>query len=653
MGTKSSLKALFVQKTRDIGKHHDGQGHGLYLCVSETGNKTWEQRITVNGRRRTLGLGRYPDVSLKAARQQALRNRLLANDGVDPLAKKRADRPMPTFAEAAEEVIKIRRSKWTAKQMERRWRRSLEMYAYPELRTLRVCDIEAPHVVAVLKAVHTRAPKLVLRVGQQISAVLSWAVGCGYRRHNPCGSALEALLQGGALPAKRHRALPYQEVASALARVRGATDDWIGTRLLFQFLVLTAVRTNEARGAQWSEIDFSTAKWTVPAGRMKERSEHSVPLSSTALGVLREARAHHDLAQARQRGENPQLVFVAKRGGESHNNALSKFLKKLQIAASPHGFRSSFRTWATDTRVPFDIAETCLAHAVGTSVSRLYERTERFDPRVPVMEDWGRYVAPARSVSSRRPLPVRAAHGGVSGSFDCCVSFIANAHGRDFVVGDVHGCFRTLERALDVLGFEQGRDRLFGVGDLVNRGPHSDEAVEWLDRRFDAVAIGNHDRAVLRWFESNSGTPPPPGSEWLSAISPGDHPRWRAALARLSLAVTIETPHDPVGIVHAEAPDPVWARATALLETGDASVIDIALLGVAASDESDRRPRSQPVEGLRALVHGHEPGRKVRHSANCWNIDTGAGIEGFNRLSLLEVNAPKLHAWTFDVDESA
>ena len=643
---------MLVQKTRCVGRHHDGQGHGLYLCVSDTGKKTWEQRITVNGRRRTFGLGRYPDVSLKVARQRALRNRLLVDDGVDPLAKKRADRPVPTFAEAVEEVIRIRRSTWTAKQMERRWRRSLEIYAYPKLGTLRVCDIETPHVVAVLEAVRARAPKSMPRLGQQISAVLSWAVGSGYRRDDPCGSALAALLPGGAPPVAHHRALPYQEVAGALARIRGATDDWIGTRLFFQFLVLTAVRTNEARGARWSEIDFSTALWTVPEGRMKERSQHRVPLSSAALAVLREARDHHDLAQARQCGAQPDLVFVAQRGGEFYNNALSKFLRKLQIDATPHGFRSSFRTWATETNVPFDVAETCLAHAVGTASSRPYDRAERFDPRVPVMEDWGRYVAPARSVASRRPPAVRAAHGGVSGSVSHCVSLIANAHGRDFVVGDVHGCFRTLERALDALGFEQGRDRLFGVGDLVNRGPHSDEAVEWLDRRFDAVAIGNHDRAVLRWLESNSGTPPPPGSEWLSAISPGDHPRWRAALARLSLAITIETAHGPVGIVHAEAPDRVWSRATTMLENGDSSVIDIALLGFAAC-ETAHQPRSQPVEGLRALVHGHEPGRTVRRNVNRWNIDTGAGIARLNRLSLVEVNAPEFRTWTFDVDESA
>lgn len=234
----------------------------------------------------------------------------------------------------------------------------------------------------------------------------------------------------------------------------------------------------------------------------------------------------------------------------------------------------------------------------------------------------------------------------------CSATSCVNSRGRDFVVGDVHGCFRTLDRALGGIGFDPRVDRLFGVGDLVNRGPHSEEALGWLERRFDAVVLGNHDRSVLSWFRARPGTKPPAGSGWLLGLLRREHPRWRAALEAMPLAITIETAHGPIGIVHAEAPHCSWADSLRLLATASPSVVDDALLGLGGSPEVIRRHRKRPVEGLRVLVHGHEPVERIACTANRWNIDTGAGIARLDRLSLVEVNAPEFRAWTFDVDES-
>ena len=227
-----------------------------------------------------------------------------------------------------------------------------------------------------------------------------------------------------------------------------------------------------------------------------------------------------------------------------------------------------------------------------------------------------------------------------------------NRRGRDFVVGDVHGCFRTLDCALAVLGFDDACDRLFGVGDLVNRGPHSAEALGWLERRFDGVVLGNHDRSVLSWFRAPFGSKPPPGSEWLLALPRREHSRWRAALGAMPLAITIETAHGAVGIVHAEVPHRSWTESLCLLGTASPSAVDDALLGLDASADAIRRHRCRPVEGLRALMHGHEPVERITCTANRWNIDTGAGITRLDRLSFVEVNAPMVCAWTFVVDES-
>ena len=225
-----------------------------------------------------------------------------------------------------------------------------------------------------------------------------------------------------------------------------------------------------------------------------------------------------------------------------------------------------------------------------------------------------------------------------------------NGGGRDLVVGDVHGCFRTLDRALSELGFDPSRDRLFGVGDLVNRGPHSEEALPWLESRFHAVTTGNHERPIRDWFRAKLLGGRPRSLPWLRKIPSDHHQRWYDALDAMPLALTIETPHGPVGVIHAQVPDPDWDRALDLLATGSRGIADIALLGF-ETDEEEARARAQPVEGLRALVHGHWPVREVETNLNRWNIDTGAGLEHLNRLSLLEVNGSVLRSWTFDVDE--
>ena len=450
-----------------------------------------------------------------------------------------------------------------------------------------------------------------------------------------------------------HQALPHDQVSDALVRARVA-DRWIGERLLLEFLVLTAVRTNEARGALWSEIDWGARRWTVPAERMKEREEHKVPLSSAALAVLREARHHPDLADVRQRANVPDLVFPTLNGRRLYNNGLANFVKQLQLARVPHGFRSSFSTWSAEAGNDFALAEICLSHAVGSEVARRYRRTGLFVPRVPIMEEWGCYVAPVRSVALADSDPTLTADPGASASVTPEVSYFGgNLRGRDFVVGDVHGCFRTLERALEGLDFDPERDRLFGVGDLVNRGPHSLEAFQWLERRFEAVAFGNHDRAVLGWFDTPLGTLPPSGSEWLGDVPEGERGNWCAALAAMPVAITVGTPYGDVGIVHADVPHLVWSESIAMLERGDPCAVDVALLGLPGSAETIREHNSQPVGGLRALVHGHAARNGVRRSANRWNIDTGAGIQRLNRLTILHVNGRQIRASRFPVAEAS
>ena len=229
--------------------------------------------------------------------------------------------------------------------------------------------------------------------------------------------------------------------------------------------------------------------------------------------------------------------------------------------------------------------------------------------------------------------------------------FEVNQTGRDFVVGDVHGCFRTLERALSELGFDPRRDRLFGVGDLVNRGPRSEDALTWLEDRFHTVTLGNHERPIRDWFRAKVLGSRERAQGWLRKVNRTHYERWHAALAKMPLALTIETPYGAVGVIHAQVPDPNWDRTLELLATGSADIADIAVLGFETEDE-EALARARPVEGLRALVHGHRPVKEVETTLNRWNIDTGAGHAALHRLTLIVVNEPALRTWTFGVDES-
>ena len=229
----------------------------------------------------------------------------------------------------------------------------------------------------------------------------------------------------------------------------------------------------------------------------------------------------------------------------------------------------------------------------------------------------------------------------------------ANPRGPDLVVGDVHRCIRTLDRALTAIGFELHCDRLFCVGDLVGSGPQSAEALVWLETRFEAVVMGNHERPLLYWFDPLRRPSVADRPEWLRRVPRVQHRRWRAALARMPLAVTIETVYGAVGLVHADVPHPDWAVGTAMREAGAPDHVDIALLGADAPENEVRRHRSRPVEGLRALVHGHFVVDEVERLANRWNIDTGATFAGRDRLALVQINVPQLRSWTFDVDEKS
>ena len=284
------LTAAKVRSISTLGRH--GDGAGLYLNVTASGSKSWVQRIVIDGRRRDIGLGGYPAVSLAEARSLAVGNQTAIAKGLDPVIEKRRS-AIPTFGEAARQTHQANLPRWRNQRHASSWLQTLERHAFPILGNMPVDRISRADVLEVLTPIwggrpETAIPETARRVRQRIRTVKRWTMAHGFIESNPAGEAID-----GALPPmpkfKAHlRALPYEEVAQAL-EVVDASQASLSAKFCLRFAVLTAARSGEAKGALWDELDLERALWTVPAGRMKGSLEHRVPLSDAALAVLRDA----------------------------------------------------------------------------------------------------------------------------------------------------------------------------------------------------------------------------------------------------------------------------------------------------------------------------------------------------------------------------
>ena len=380
------LSATFVRTVNAPGRYGDGQGgHGLSLLVKRAAcgglAKSWSQAIRPDGKTTSVGLGAYPVVTLAAARAKAIENARAVAEGRDP--RRRVQR-VPTFAQACEAVIAIHARHWKGRKNEREWRASLRDYAMPKLGGRRVDAITTDNVMAVLLPIWSTKRITAQRVRQRIGAVMKWAVAKGYRQDNPAGDAIAAALPNNRVAPKHQRALPHAKVGAALKRVR-ESGGYAGTVLAFEFLVLTAARSAEVRGAGWSEIDRAGAVWTIPDERMKAGREHRVPLSPRALDVLDEAAALF---------RSDDLVFPSPTGKVANHSLMATLLRQLEVGAVPHGFRSSFRDWAAEcTDAPREVCELALAHVNSDRVEAAYRRTDLFEKRRELMGAWVDYIA--------------------------------------------------------------------------------------------------------------------------------------------------------------------------------------------------------------------------------------------------------------------
>ena len=393
----TELSALEVRRLVKPGRWSVGGVDGLALQVTATGARSWVLRITPEGRRREMGLGNFPSVTLAEAREKARKHRSLAEEGVDPIAAREANRSaahaeqqaQKTFSEVAAQYIAQHEKSWKNVKHQAQWAATLRTYAEPSIGKLLVRDIRPAHVIGVLEPIWTTKTETATRVRSRIELVLDYAAARGFREGlNPARwkGNLDAALPNAAkvAPVRHHAAVDVKGAPSFMKRLR--SQEGMGARAL-EFAVLTAARSGEVRGATWSEIDLPAALWTIPVARMKSGRAHRVPLSKPAIKLL-ESLSEDQLPE--------DYLFPGMRGPLS-DMSLTAVLRRMKVAATAHGFRSTFRDWVSEcTEYSGEVAEMALSHAIGDKVEAAYRRGDLLEKRVALMANWASFLAGSR-----------------------------------------------------------------------------------------------------------------------------------------------------------------------------------------------------------------------------------------------------------------
>lgn len=376
MGNLTTKK---VSSLKEPGMY--GDGDGLYLRVGAYGGKSWILRTVVQGRRRDLGLGSIKVVSLAEARDAARELRKIARKGGDPDEHRK--RESLTFEEATRRVHANLKKTWRSEGHAARWLSSLERYAFPEIGSKPIHEIDSSHILKVLSPIWAEKHETASRVKQRIASVFDWAKGARlYPHENPVNGLKKALPSVKQRP-EHMAALGWADMPVFMGNLK--EREGISARCL-EFLILTAARSGEARGARWNEIEGDI--WTIPGERMKNGLPHRVPLTSAAVAILESIK-----------GLDSDLIFPSPSRGKKGNRQLSDTVfaalyKRMKYEGlTTHGFRSTFRDWCSENdAAPREVAEAALSHAVGNRVERAYARSDLFDRRRVLMERWAGHI---------------------------------------------------------------------------------------------------------------------------------------------------------------------------------------------------------------------------------------------------------------------
>jgi len=380
---------LTKKLVENLGTGRHGDGGGLYLVVKPSGTRSWIVRVVVQGQRNNkgaplrtdFGLGGADIITLNQARIRALEYRRMAKQGLNP--RFNAKQEIPTFEEIAQQVHIDRMPTWKNAKHGQQWINTLRDYAFPKIGRMPIDSIGQPEVLMCLSPIWTEKHETAKRLAQRIKIVIDVAKSKGFREgENPVTSIKDAqVLPKVKAKAKHHAAMKWQDVPSFFDDLRNR--EAMAAKALM-FTCLTGSRTGEVLGMRWDEIDIEARLWTCPAERMKTANEHRVPLTEDMLAIIEPLKAMAS-----------KYVFEGqKRNAPLSNMAMLMLLRRMKVeGATVHGFRSTFRDWASEVaNAPREVAEMSLAHKVGSDVERAYARSDLLERRRALMERWSQFV---------------------------------------------------------------------------------------------------------------------------------------------------------------------------------------------------------------------------------------------------------------------
>jgi integrase len=392
--TLNKLTAIQAAKLTAAGRHSDGGG--LYLFIDNAKRRRWIFMYARHGKRSELGLGGGRDMSLAAARTEAAALRAILAAGSDPKAERDKLKGVPNFGDFADAYVEAMAPSWRNPKHIAQWKMTLTKYAEP-LRHRPVDEITTHEILKVLEPLWKRTPETAERLRGRIENVLSAAKAKGHRSgENPAlwrGHLDQLLPKRQRLSRGHHAALPYAAAPAFMEDLRGRSAT--AARAL-EFSVLTVARSGEVLGADWSEIDLQRKLWTVPAIRMKAGREHRVPLSGRAFEIIEE------MAKLGTKG----FVFPGpKPSSPLSSMAMAMLLRRMKAGVTVHGFRSTFRDWASEvTSFPPEVCEIALAHAIANKAEAAYRRGDLFEKRRKLMEAWASFCG---TYQAAKVVPIR------------------------------------------------------------------------------------------------------------------------------------------------------------------------------------------------------------------------------------------------------